>query len=261
MKTRVLYPKNIWFDKHFKALPAECKNLCLYLVTNENVGLTRTYEQHDAEICFVLGISEARLIELKDRIQEVGLFIFKDEWVYINNDFAYVDYQGRDRVIEAKDKELSRIPKEIDKYFKEVIKGLKTGYKPAINHKPKTINHKSKTINPNTEGVKNVYLAIIEHYNQTFDKQTKSYEAWKNNCDTHLKSYSVEDIKLAITSWKENGDRFWAKEPSLELLFRMKNKNNQPCDYIDQLLNLRSNRVYEADPLAGLVKKGNYVGN
>lgn len=108
---------------------------------------------------------------------------------------------------------------------------------------------------------RNIYSEIINHYNSTFEKQTKSYASWKTNCDYHLKSYSLEDIKQAITNWKDNADKFWAKEPSLDLLFRTKNKNGQPCDYIDQLLNLKSARKLEADPLAGLVKKGNYVGN
>lgn len=253
MKTRVLYPKNIWFNKHFKALPAECRNLCLYLVSNENIGLSRTYQQHDSEICFVLGVSETRLDELKERIQESGLFFFKDEWVYVNNDFSYVDYHGRDRVIEAKDKELSAIPKEINQYFKQVIKGLKTGYKPPINHKSETINHK-----PKYRGIvkgEETYLEIITHYNLTFDKQTKSYKAWKSNCDFWLETYSLEDIKQAITNCRLYG--WWAKDPSIELFFRVKSKSGEPVDYIDQLLNSREAlRARESDdPLVRTARK------
>lgn len=246
VKTRVLYPKNIWFDRHFKALTAECKNLCLYLVSNENIGLTRMYEQHDAEICYVLGISESRLAELKDKIQETGLFLFKDEWIYINNDFSYVDYEGRDRVLDAKNKELTSIPKEVINYFKGVIKGLKTGYKPPINHKSKIINHKSEY-----RGIvkgDETYTEIINHFNQTFEKQTKSYASWKDNCDFWLKTYTLEDIKKALTNCKKYG--WWAKDPTLDLLFRTKNKNGQPVDYIDQLLNskeaLKANRPVDA---------------
>lgn len=131
MKSRIIYPKNIWYDKKFNSLSAEGKTLSIYLVTNANISLTRIYKQHDLEICFLLKLSEERLTTLKEELQETTLFYFYDEWVYINNDLSYCDYTGRDRLIDAKAAEIKNIPDKV----KEVFKGLTRGNKPPINNK------------------------------------------------------------------------------------------------------------------------------
>lgn len=102
---------------------------------------------------------------------------------------------------------------------------------------------------------KNIYIEIISHFNQTFGKQTKSYATWQGNCDFHLKSYTLEDIKTAITNCKKYG--WWAEDPSLELFFRTKNKAGQPVDYIDQLLNSKGARREKGndDPLVRASRK------
>lgn len=156
MKTRILYPKNIWFNKEFGGLEILPKVISMYLVSNENIGLTRMYKQHDLEMCFLFKLSETELEKVKVDIEKTGLFYFKDEWVFINNDFSYSDYQGRDRVMEAKEKELNSIPHEIIEYFEGVTKGLKTGYKPPINHKSKTINNKPYNINTKSKALEDL---------------------------------------------------------------------------------------------------------
>lgn len=101
----------------------------------------------------------------------------------------------------------------------------------------------------NKEERRDIYTEIITHYNSTFEKQTKSYASWKPNCDFWLGSYTLEDIKTAITNWKKHG--WWATDPSLDLLFRTKNKNGQPVDYIDQLLNLKG-AIRDSQPVDSL---------
>lgn len=238
MKTRILYPKNIWFSKKFKELKTDnARLLALYLVSNDNIGLTRIYLQQEMEVCFILSLSERELSEAKAKLEEVGLFFFKEDWVYINNDFSYVDYEGRDRVNDAKEREINKIPDDVKAYFEQVIKGLITGYKPPINHKSKIINHKSETINHKSEGV---YKSVIEHFNQTFQRKVSSFVSWRDNCDFWLKTYSLEQINKAITEWKRGGWIWKPKDgkefvPELDLLFRTQNSQGK-CDYIGKLL-------------------------
>lgn len=127
------------------------------------------------------------------------------------------------------------------------ITNKRTDNQPTINQQlttPKEVkNIRSK------EERRDIYTEIITHYNSTFEKQTKSYASWKPNCDFWLGSYTLEDIKTAITNWKIHG--WWATDPSLDLLFRTKNKNGQPVDYIDQLLNLKG-AIRDSQPVDSL---------
>lgn len=258
MKTRIVFTK-IHEDDYFRSLNDREQCFFFFLLTNERVNLSGMYHCPD---WYVLGVkphwNQKSLNDMKLKFQTDGKFAFIDGWVKIINYPKYNQYAGS-KLDKALESELATIPDKVKEYD---IDTLSMEYRYPIdttnNHKSIIINNKSITINHKSD---EIYKNIIQHYNQTFEKQTKSYTSWKTNCDTHLKSYSLEDIKQAITNWKDNADKFWAKEPSLDLLFRTKNKNGQPCDYIDQLLNLKSARKLEADPLAGLVKKGNYVGN
>lgn len=146
MKTRIIYPKNIWYNKEFSKLKPLDKLLCIYLISNENINLTRYYKQHDMEICFLLGISQKQLEISKQTISETSLFYFKDEWVFINNDFSYCDYNGRDKLMEAKQKELNSIPVDIIEFFERVNNVLISSSKLPINNKTKIINNKTEII-------------------------------------------------------------------------------------------------------------------
>jgi len=146
MKTRIVYPKNLWFEKKLKKMSVEARLLCIYLITNENVGLTRIYEQKEMETCFILGFDEVKLEKYKKEIELSELFYFKDEWIYINNEFSYCDYSGRDRVMKSKETETNKIPIEVVGYFnallsggKEIVKGLDTSSEPVaeVIKKPK----------------------------------------------------------------------------------------------------------------------------
>lgn len=140
MKTRVVYPR-MWFDEKFAACSIETKLLFCYLINNEHLGLTPYLHITDRQILFDTGLSVKGLETGKKELTDLGWCFFTENWVYHSHSCAYIDYEGRDRVLQSKEKELQLIPDEI----KEVIKGLITGYKPVLNHKSKTLNHKLET--------------------------------------------------------------------------------------------------------------------
>lgn len=87
---------------------------------------------------FDTGLSFNQLITGKKELEEMKWCFFTDNWIFHNHACAYVDYNGRDRVLESKAKEIEDIPTKVKEYFK----GLITRYKPVLNHKSKTINQK-----------------------------------------------------------------------------------------------------------------------
>jgi hypothetical protein len=243
MKTRILYPKEIWHDKSFHKLSTRAKNLSLYLIANDNLGLTRMYPQKDLELQFILGLTESTLEKLKRELEEAELFYFYKEWVFINNDFSYCDYEGRDRVMQAKKKEESSIPSDIKEYFKGVNKGLITGYKPPINHKPKTINHKSKIKKEEKDEKRINYReelkTLMTGWNKLMGTKKTSIEPMVDNYKYWREQYSLEQIKDAIKNYAKYKNSYWNRDADLVFLFRTKNSNG-PCDYIADWLNLKN---------------------
>jgi hypothetical protein len=142
MKTRIVYPK-LWFDEKFAAVSIEAKVLFLYLITSDQLSLTRYHHISDRQILFDTGLSLNQLKTSKEELTKLGWCFFTEGWVYHAHNAAYVDYTGRDRVLEAKDCELEQVPLKVQ----EIFNGLLTRYKPVLNHKSKTLNYKSETIN------------------------------------------------------------------------------------------------------------------
>lgn len=252
MKTRIVFTK-IHEDSYFRSLSDREQCFFFFLLTNERVNLSGMYHCPD---WYILGVKPAwtqkSLDSMKAKFMQDRKFIFLNGWVRIVNYDKYNQYAGS-RLDKALDNELKTVPndlKELD------INTLSIEYRYPIdttnNHKSIIINHKSETINHKSD---EVYKNIISHYNSTFDKQTKSYKAWKSNCDFWLETYSLEDIKQAITNCRLYG--WWAKDPSIELFFRVKSKSGEPVDYIDQLLNSREAlRARESDdPLVRTARK------
>lgn len=252
MKTRIVFTK-IHEDSYFRSLSDREQCFFFFLLTNERVNLSGMYHCPD---WYILGVkphwNQKSLNEMKSKFQANGKFAFIDGWVKILNYSKYNQYAGS-RLDKALENELSSIPNEVKECN---IDTLSIGYRYPIdtsnNNKSIIINHKSETINHKSD---EVYKNIISHYNSTFDKQTKSYKAWKSNCDFWLETYSLEDIKQAITNCRLYG--WWAKDPSIELFFRVKSKSGEPVDYIDQLLNSREAlRARESDdPLVRTARK------
>ena len=138
MKTRIIYPK-LWFDEKFSQTSCQSKTLFFYLITCNNNGLTRYLHITDRQIKFDTGLTDAELKEAKKELEGIKWVFFTTNWAFHAHFAAYVDYSGRDLVMDAKEKELNDIPDNILEYFNQLV----TCYKPHINHKPETLKHKS----------------------------------------------------------------------------------------------------------------------
>ena len=239
MKTRIVFTK-IHEDSYFRSLSDREQCFFFFLLTNERVNLSGMYHCPD---WYILGVkphwNQKSLNEMKSEFQANGKFAFIDGWVKILNYSKYNQYTGESN-LKALGRELQGIPESVLSYTPDT---LPTG---GVDCPDSLNNQKSVISNQKSD---EVYKNIITHYNSTFEKQTKSYASWKPNCDFWLGSYTLEDIKTAITNWKKHG--WWATDPSLDLLFRTKNKNGQPVDYIDQLLNLKG-AIRDSQPVDSL---------
>jgi len=96
--------------------------VAIYLVFNENQGLTPIYKQKPFEICIKLRITKEEYEECKVKFQEWGLFGFMADWVLVTNDFAYVNYSGRDQLLNAKKVESEKIPLEVWQLYKTLTR-------------------------------------------------------------------------------------------------------------------------------------------
>lgn len=137
MKTRIVYPR-LWLDEKFSACSLPTKLLFSYLINNLQLGLSRYLHITDRQIMFDTGLTVNQLRTGKEELTNIRWCFFTDNWVYHNHEAAYVDYDGRDRVLTSKEDEINSVPEKI----KEVFKGLITGYEPVLNHKSETINNK-----------------------------------------------------------------------------------------------------------------------
>lgn len=140
MKTRIVYPQ-MWLDEKFAQCKLETKVLFCYLITNNQLALTPYLHITDRQILFDTGLTVNQLITGKQELTKLKWCFFTENWVYHNHACAYVDYTGRDRVIDARDKELDSIPSKVKEYFNPLI----TRYKQVLNPKPEIINDKPET--------------------------------------------------------------------------------------------------------------------
>lgn len=199
MKTRIIYPEKIWFNKSFHKLSNQSQILAIFLISNENIGLSPIYPIKDLKIMFTLGITELQLEKNKKELFLSGLYDFYQEWVFIKNDFSYCDYFGRDRVMESKEKEQSVIPTDVSDYFK----GLKTGYQEvsnlSINTKP--INNNINNIYNTIDSIDNEELMtkIAKHYNVSLLDVKKTYDSMFLWAKSKGKVY--KDYRAGLMNW------------------------------------------------------------
>lgn len=146
MKTRIVYPQ-LWLDEKFASCNVTTKLLFCYLINNIQLGLSPYLHITDRQIMFDTGLNSNQLETGKKELSNLNWCYFTDNWVFHNHKCAYINYEGRDRVLQSKQEEIDKVPLKI----KDIFNGLVTGYKPVLNHKSKTINHKSKTINQKLE--------------------------------------------------------------------------------------------------------------
>lgn len=278
MKSRNFQGK-FFTDPYVQDLTLREKLVYIYYLYNERVNWLGTYEVSDKTAAFEIGdIGQKDLQTVKTKFQDDGKILFVKNFVILKNSERYENHLSNKQLMrtalqqfkclpdEVKTAFLSFKPKEVSSAYTstfselgyELDSSLRVAYEyptsslsvdEEVRNKKKEVRSKNKDIRDKKKEVSsNTYQEIISHFNQTLERQTKSMASWKDNCDFWLETYSVGDIKQAISNIKSYG--WWAKDPSLDLLFRTKNKNGQPVDYIDQLLNskeaLKANRPVDA---------------
>lgn len=257
MKTRIIQTR-YWDDEFVVESGKLTKYLYIYLLSSQYINISGIFQLHDKKIMTETDLTPMELQKAKEELSVKNKVHFMNGWVYVVNAEKNNAYRNSPKNETAYTREFALVPAEILSYFDAVRENPDTTIDTSMDttHKSEIINHKSKIINQkdiNKEKSTNndIYFEIIEHFNKTFDKETKSYSAWSRNCDHWLNQYTVADIKQAITNWRRYD--WWAKKdnPSLVLLFRTENKNG-PCDYIDELLNLAQARK-DRRPLDPLV--------
>lgn len=137
MKTRIVYPQ-MWLDEKFAQCNVATKLLFCYLINNPQLGLSPYLHITDRQIMFDTGLNTNQLVTGKEELSKLGWVYFTENWCFHNHKAAYIDYDGRDRVLESKEQEIANVPNKV----KEVFKGLLTGYQPVLNHKSEIINNK-----------------------------------------------------------------------------------------------------------------------
>lgn len=221
MKTRVIYP-SLWDQDEVLELSKDGKVLIFNLLTTSCLGLTRYLKLGDIKVCSETGLNKSELKKAQQEVVACKIYHF-DGWYYLGCDFSYLDYEGRDRVMEAKQKELTNVPNEIFSYFERVskgletpyeevkenesdidnFKGLETGCKPVLNPKPKTINHKLgvvKGIFSSLEDLTDEVCQLVADENSiSLSDAKKVKKAIKLYCEAHGKRY--KNYKSVLISW------------------------------------------------------------
>ena len=121
MKTRIVYPR-LWYDEKFAATSKNAKLLFMYLITNNQLTLTRYLHITNRQMMFDTGMTSVELEEAKKDLSTIGWVFFFENWVYHNHLAAYVDYSGNERVSSSRASELKSIPPEVVTYFDKLVK-------------------------------------------------------------------------------------------------------------------------------------------
>jgi len=83
---------------------------------------------------------------------------------------------------------------------------------------------------------------IIEYWNTIHDTKYRSISSLENNYKEARKSYSVDEIKEAINKVKL--DTFWKDKMTPTIMFRRKNPQGEPVDYVGKLLSSKVRRQF-----------------
>ena len=154
MKTRIIHTK-FWKDDYVAKLSRAEKLAFIYLLSNENVGMSGMYELNDLEMKMWLGLTDTEIEDTKKKFHRDGKIFFKDGWVKLVNHNKYNSYGRGESQETALQRELSLIPREIKEFFDTSV-GTSVGSVPTLG-----INHKSKIINKKSENKKNGSLKIF----------------------------------------------------------------------------------------------------
>ena len=109
MKTRIVWTK-IWDDEWFDKLSQNSRFLFIYLLTNQDIGLSGCYYITDKKISFNTHLTLEEIEYCKSELNpKVN---FKDNWIYIPNAQGYNGFVGAKNDI-AVTREIDLIPKNI----------------------------------------------------------------------------------------------------------------------------------------------------
>lgn len=127
--------------------------------------------------------------------------------------------------------------------------------------KTRLINNKEYRIKKKKNkfiATEDVYKSLISFWNDRFGNRystSLSNETQKNNFEKWLKQYSYDEIRAAILLHKF--DEFWNDKMDPTILFRQKNKNQDPVDYIGKLLSQKYSHPEAKDIKDALVRMEN----
>jgi uncharacterized phage protein (TIGR02220 family) len=226
----------MWLDEKFSFCGISTKLLFCYLITNPFLSLSPYLHISDRQILFDTGLNLNQLKTGKEELTHLKWMFFAEGWIFHNHKCAYIDYEGRDRVLQSKEEEILKVPQEI----KDLFKGLITGYEPVLNHKSKTINQKQEDESVR-EGETTALEAIelITRFNLKMKKNYQLTEARKTHIRARLKTFSAEQLEtavdnLAASPWhRGENDRKWSADP--DFLFRSD-------EQVDKFLNFGSDQ-------------------
>lgn len=233
MKSRAIQTR-FWDDESVSEYKPFTKYLYIYLLTCQYINVSGVFQLSTKKIIFETGLTDKQFEDAKNELTDKVLF--HQGWVYVINAEKNNNYRKIPSNEVTYQQEWERVPKSVALFFKSlgVTDGSATDPLLTINNKSQIINNKPETKDQNLEEIKN-------HYNITFLKSIKITKAWSDNALEWLNTYSLKEIKTAITKATATG--YWAKDNfikknGLEFLFRVRNKNG-PCDYIGELINFR----------------------
>ena len=83
---------------------------------------------------------------------------------------------------------------------------------------------------------------VVEYWNTVHDTKYRSISGLYNNYKEARKSYSLDEIKEAVV--KVKSDPFWKDKMTPTILFRRKNPQGEPVDYIGKLLSTKVRSRY-----------------
>lgn len=110
METRYICPE-IWRDEEFMKLSDKERNVILFLLTNDKIGLFPLYAISVEEIAFYCSISKPKIIKLLHNLQHFGINFYKN-YIFLRESFTRTKYFGPKTA--EKMKRLHRnFPKEI----------------------------------------------------------------------------------------------------------------------------------------------------
>lgn len=216
----------------------------LYLMLLETIAESDTRSINKTLItglAFNLGCEKTLLINLIKKCIDLKLFTVDGN--FIASTHLKEHFEKREAIRKARVEAGSKGGKANAKQLlsKREAKGKQKVPKVNKNKDKVKIKESKDKTNKKEKEIKEV----LDHFNRTHNKNLKSFHAWQDNFEFWLETYTLEEIKTAIT--RLNHPDWWAKDkPSLELLFRKANKNGK-CDYIGQLLELEEESEAESE--------------